>query len=202
MRCADDYPVPLDARLVKRALRKQLRLANCDMSAAERTEQSAQICRNVLKSSLWQSSSSILFYFPLDSEVDINPLIENGLITDKTISLPRFDSDIDKHIPCVIRDFGELVEGIFGVNEPSDECPIIEPNQLDLAIVPGVGFDALGARLGRGGGHYDRLLRNLTAVICGVCFRQQVLPQVPEEDHDIKMDYIVTPEGWLTDDPR
>ena len=119
----------------------------------------------------------------------------------KIVSLPRFLSKSDRYAPYVIRQSGDVVDGAFGVREPSADCVELESNQLDLVIVPGVGFDSLGARLGRGGGHYDRLLQGLTATICGVCFRQQVLPRVPEEAHDIKMDCIITPDGWLTGGP-
>ena len=195
---ADDYPAPSDARLAKQALREQLRLAKRVMSPDERAEQSAQICRRIVESSLWRSSQAILLYSPLTSEVNVNPLIVSGLSGVKIVSLPRFLSKSDRYAPYVIRQSGDVVDGAFGVREPTADCVELQPNQLDLVIVPGVGFDALGARLGRGGGHYDRLLQGLTATICGVCFRQQVLPRVPEEAHDIKMDCIITPEGWLT----
>ena len=172
------------------------------MMPDERAEQSAQICRRIVESSLWRSSKAILLYSPLTSEVNVNPLIESGLSDKKIVSLPRFSSKSDRYAPYVIRQSGDVVDGAFGVREPSADCVELEPNQLDLVIVPGVGFDALGARLGRGGGHYDRLLQGLTATICGVCFRQQVLPRVPEEAHDIKMDCIITPDGWLIGGPN
>ena len=198
---ADDSPAPSDARLTKQALRELLRLATLDMTPDERAEQSALICRRIVESSLWRSSQAVLLYSPLISELNVNPLIESGLSGMKTVSLPRFISKSDRYAPYVIRQSGDVVDGAFGVREPSADCVELEPNQLDLVIVPGVGFDSLGARLGRGGGHYDRLLKGLTATVCGVCFRQQVLPRVPEEAHDIKMDCIITPDGWLIGGP-
>ena len=69
--------------------------------------------------------------------------------------------------------------------------------QLDLIIVCGVAFDRLGGRLGRGGGFFDRLLSTTNAKKCGVCFDQQLRTAVPMEKHDIKMDMIATPSGWL-----
>ena len=198
---ADDSPAPSDARLAKQALREQLRLAKLDMTPDDRAEQSALICRRIVESSLWRSSQAILLYSPLTYELNVNLLIEKGLSDAKIVSLPRFLSKSDRYAPYVIRQSGDVADGSFGVSEPSADCVELESNQLDLVIVPGVGFDALGARLGRGGGHYDRLLQGLTATTCGVCFRQQVLPRVPEEAHDIKMDCIITPDGWLTGGP-
>ena len=195
---ADDPSATSDARLTKQALREQLSLAAFDMTPDERADQSALICRRIFESSLWQSSQAIMLYSPLTSEVNVNPLIESGLSDIKIVSLPRFLSKSDRYAPYVIRQSGDVVDGAFRVMEPSADCVELKSNQLELVIVPGVGFDHFGARLGRGGGHYDRLLQGLTATICGVCFRQQVLPRVPEEAHDIKMDCIITPDGWLT----
>lgn len=198
----EDCNAPQSLRLAKRALREKLRLAKRGMTEADRREQSDQICLSVLASSIWTEAESILLYSPLGSEVGVNSLIENGLREKKFISLPRYEPSDQSYVPCAIRGDGDVVEGAFGVREPSLECVKIDPSQLDLVIVPGVGFDALGTRLGRGGGHYDRLLRGLTATICGVCFRQQVLPRIPEEAHDIKMDRIATPDGWLIGSPE
>jgi len=73
--------------------------------------------------------------------------------------------------------------------------------QLDLAIVGGVAFDRLGGRLGRGGGFFDRLLAGIPAAKCGVCLDEQVRRDVPVERHDVKMDMIATPSGWLVPPP-
>ena len=112
---ADDSPAPSDARFGKQALREQLRLAKRDMTPDERAEQSAQICRRIVESSLWQSSQAILLYSPLTSEVNINLLIESGLSDIKIVSLPRFLSKSDRYAPYVIRQSGDVVDGAFRV---------------------------------------------------------------------------------------
>ena len=84
--------------------------------------------------------------------------------------------------------------GRHGVPEPRGQ-DAIAPEALDLVLVPGVAFDREGARLGRGGGFYDRYLaridRTRTAVV-GVCFEMQIRAQVPCEAHDARMDAVVT----------
>ena len=197
---SDDSPALQEPRLAKRLLREQLRLAKRELAQDERDKQSAKICQRLLGSHLWKENQSVLLYFPLPTEVDIKLLIEKGLDSGKTISLPRFEPRTKRYEIGSINGLEDVVEGAFGVSEPSPDCPEIDPKQLDLGIVPGVGFDALGTRLGRGGGYYDRLLQGLTATVCGVCFREQVLPRIPEEAHDIKMDWIATPDGWLIND--
>jgi 5-formyltetrahydrofolate cyclo-ligase len=74
---------------------------------------------------------------------------------------------------------------------------VIALNRLDLALVPGVGFDADGRRLGRGRGHYDRLLAQVAGTKCGVAFDEQMAPEIPVAPHDVILNRIVTPTRWL-----
>jgi 5-formyltetrahydrofolate cyclo-ligase len=80
---------------------------------------------------------------------------------------------------------------------PAPTGPAVDPRTVDLAVVPGVAFDADGGRLGRGGGFYDRLLAALspaTAVI-GVCFERQVVERVPRESHDHRVQAVIAEGG-------
>ena len=70
-------------------------------------------------------------------------------------------------------------------------------NSLDLVLVPGLGFDAAGHRLGRGRGFYDRLLVQIAGTKCGVAFDEQMRPSIPAEQHDILLNCILTPTQWL-----
>ena len=83
--------------------------------------------------------------------------------------------------------------GAFGIEEPSGEdISREEYDSIDLAIVPGMGFDSEGHRLGRGKGYYDRLLTRMPAAhLTGLCFPFQMLPEVPHEAHDINMENII-----------
>ena len=73
-------------------------------------------------------------------------------------------------------------------------APPPHPEQIDVAIVPGLGFTAAGERLGQGGGWYDRVLASLRpdAVIVGVCFDEQVVDELPVEAHDVRCHVVVT----------
>jgi 5-formyltetrahydrofolate cyclo-ligase len=90
-----------------------------------------------------------------------------------------------------------LVVGAFQVREPVAGCPVVAMNRLDLALVPGLAFDARGHRLGRGKGFYDRLLAGFPGRTVGVAFDFQVVAQVPVEPHDIALNAVVTPTRWL-----
>ena len=85
--------------------------------------------------------------------------------------------------------------GSFNIIEPQGEP--VDKNLMDLVIVPAVAFDGKGGRVGRGKGYYDRLLNgcNATKIVVGYPF--QLIEEVPAEEHDIKMNYIVTPDKFI-----
>jgi len=101
--------------------------------------------------------------------------------------------------PVQIRSLdNDLQIGRYGLRSPSSRCTPIPDAQIDLALIPGLGFDSSGRRLGRGAGFYDRWIENrlkysepLTLV--GVCFDEQLIEQVPTDPHDQTMDRVVTP---------
>ncbi len=82
-------------------------------------------------------------------------------------------------------------EKSFGVKmgEPLSDHPTVIPS---LFLVPGVAFTEAGVRLGRGKGYYDRYLENHKGIKIGLCFEFQILEELPREDHDVLMDYLVT----------
>jgi 5-formyltetrahydrofolate cyclo-ligase len=181
----------------KSGLRRELRQRVQALSADERAQGSAQICRRLTEQDVWRAARSILFYAPTATEPDIRPLLAEAQVQGKRVALPRFDSVTNSYVPCVVREADrDLVPGEFGIQEPAPYCPVIELKQLDLALVPGLGFTLSGCRLGRGKGYYDRLLAGLAGFKCGVAFDCQVIPELPLESHDVRLNCILTPTRW------
>lgn len=89
----------------------------------------------------------------------------------------------------------DLVSGRFGILEPSPRAPKARAGALaaTMFLVPGIAFDQRGARLGRGGGFYDRLLCNQNGPRVGICHDFQVVPCIPMELHDVPMTHLLTP---------
>jgi 5-formyltetrahydrofolate cyclo-ligase len=181
--------------------RQEARMAMKGLSLDQAAKDSQVVCHLILESDAWQQAAQLLLYIPISGEIDINPLIKKGLERGKEVALPRFSPENNEYEACVMPNLDELVIGKFGIPEPSLRCQKMDIKQLDLIIVSGVAFDGLGGRLGRGGGFFDRLLADISAKKCGVCFDQQVHPDVPVERHDVKMDMIATPSGWLVPQP-
>lgn len=182
----------------KTALRLRLRAELKALGGADRAPASAELCARLRVSVAWQNARSVLLFVPLPSEPDIAPLLEEALAAGKLLALPRFNAGANAYEAVrVIDPVRELVTGPFQVREPVAACPKVALNRLDLALVPGLGFDARGGRLGRGKGHYDRLLACFTGLKIAVAFDCQIVSQIPREPHDIALDAVVTPTRWI-----
>jgi 5-formyltetrahydrofolate cyclo-ligase len=130
-------------------------------------------------------------------EPDLRPLIEESLAAGKLVALPRYFAAEKKYIACRVSQTAQDVQpGRYGIGEPNVSCPEIPLKELDLFLVPGVGFSLHGGRLGRGKGYYDQLLAGVRGLKCGVAFDWQVTFDFPLEEHDIRLDCILTPTRW------
>ena len=170
---------------MKAELRERMREEAKRHAAGERAEASRQICERIRQQQVWRKATSVLLFVPTAYEPDISALMNEG----KRVSLPAFNEKLGRYEAREVK--GELVAGRFGILEPAASCPLSEG--LELVLAPGVAFAPDGSRLGRGKGFYDRLLAGLSAIRVGVCFDWQVLPEIPNDPHDVKMDHIVTP---------
>jgi 5-formyltetrahydrofolate cyclo-ligase len=180
--------------LQKAALRKQIRGALQKISPAARNAMSAQICDRLKEQTIWKNAASVLFFAPLPDEPDVWPLLEDALAGKKIAALPRFDSASNSYVTCRVQNLrSNIVTGQFGIREPGAHCVEIPLNRLDLVLVPGVGFDLQGRRLGRGRGFYDRLLADVAGIKCGIAFDEQVAGEIPAGSQDVRLNFILTP---------
>lgn len=173
----------------KKDLRQHIRVLKRTYEPSTLMKLSEQVCREVLSMEEWERAHYILLYYALADEVDTSVLLDEALRMHKQVLLPVVVGD-----DLVLRRYesrDSLKEGAFGILEPQG-ATFTEYNKIDLAIVPGMAFDADGHRLGRGKGYYDRLLPRLSSCRVGICFPFQLLPNVPSEAHDVLMDCVVT----------
>ena len=142
---------------------------------------------------------SIAAYVAMRSEADPSPIVEAARRLGIEIGLPV----IVPGAALVFRRFElghALIPGGFGTMVPVESAPLVEPG---IVIVPVVGFDRAGTRLGYGKGHYDRTIaalraRGLRPPLVGIAFSVQEVDTIPHEPHDIRLDLILT-ENELID---
>ena len=182
----------------KAEARRRIRTELKRMSPAERSQASAKACALLFQQPIWKTARTVLLFAPLPTELDISPVLDTALVEGKVTALLRYDAHRQGYAPCRVHNkASDLQPGQLGILEPRPDCPELPLNQLDLALVSGVVFAVDGGRIGRGKGYYDRLLSSVSGVKCGVAFDQQMVPTVPLEDHDIRLDCILTPTRWL-----
>ncbi len=192
-------PEPLPPRdQLKALLRRRVQRAVAAMDACARGAEARSLCHRLGQSAVWQSARTLCLYAPLRDEPDLRPLWDQALAEGKTLALPRWDLRRGLYVAALVRDPAtDLVPGRYGVPEPRPDQPVLPWEQIDCIVVPGIAFDRQGGRLGRGAGHYDRILGTLSAFRCGVAFTCQIVEAVPVEDHDAQMDAVVTATEWI-----
>ena len=137
-------------------------------------------------------------YWPIGSEMDPRPLMLALHDKGACLALPVVKA-VGEPLAFRAFDFDDaLAPGIMGTPEPTTSKPLLDP---DLLLVPLLGFDRMGLRLGQGGGFYDRTLeairakRKITAI--GIAFAAQEVASLPFLAHDQKLDAIVTEQGYI-----
>ena len=182
----------------KLAFRRRIRERLAAMTADQRATASTQARALLRSQSQWKNALSVLFYAPVQWELDVWPLVAEALSAGKTVGLPRFAAETNSYFACRIQNPAQdLKNGRFGIREPADHCAKVSLKRLDLILVPGVAFDLRGRRLGRGKGFYDRLLAALSGTTCGVAFDQQIVKELPVAPHDAHVNCILTPTRWI-----
>ena len=184
-------------RAAKAALRRQVLADRAGLPALQRGADSAAICARLACLPELQGARAVLAYAAFGSEVDVDALLRVLLAREHGIFLPWVEGP-SLRIGRIADLDADLVPGWRGVREPRSARPA-RPDRIDAAIVPGVAFDAGGARLGYGGGHFDRLLADLRSdtPVIGVAYDVQVVARVPLEDHDRRADVVITPTRTL-----
>lgn len=175
----------------KSALRAMLRARLAEITPEQAEAWSGSICKTLAGLDELGGAGLVLSYWPMRGEVDVRPVHEVIARRGGGICLPRVDWE--KGTIEAARAEG-LVESRHGVWQPGDEAAAVDPEEIGAVLVPGVGFDERGGRLGRGAGFYDRLLACIDARVprVGVCFDVQIVEEVPIERHDVRVSVVVT----------
>ncbi len=186
---------------MKKTLRYKLLKKRDSLQAEEKKIKETAIRKRLFALKEFKDAGSILFYASFRSEVDTMLSIKNALKLNKRVILPVVDSKKKELHLYEIKDVSELAAGYMGIPEPSvTRGGKINLADIDISIVPGAGFDVKGNRIGYGAGYYDKLLsksakadkskRHMTKI--ALAFEEQIVPSIPDERHDVKMDKIIT----------
>jgi 5-formyltetrahydrofolate cyclo-ligase len=177
--------------LSKKELRHRIRNLRRSLPTQEYQQLSKAIVENIRSLEPFMFARVILAFCPFDGEPDISPLLEEILREGKDLLLPKVEQESMKL--CKIGSLENLTPGSFCLLEPT-QCEEVEPELVELALVPGVAFDLKGCRLGMGKGFYDRILGRIRGFKVGVAFSFQVFEKIPCDPWDQRVDAIATEE--------
>lgn len=177
----------------KKELRKRILNIRNNLSVDKVKNNSSLIMDKIINLKSYQESKVVFIYMDFGNEVITSQLIKHMLSENKRVVIPFTDTLNTVLIPSEITKEADLKLNSFGYYEPINICPV-NVEDIDLVIVPGVVFDKNLNRIGFGKGYYDRILNKLkpSAKRLAVAHEFQVLESIPTEDHDVKMDMIVT----------
>jgi 5-formyltetrahydrofolate cyclo-ligase len=157
---------------------------------------STAVEQRLLAAAAWRGAAAIVLYAAKDNEVATELLLADALASGRAVLFPRLDRARGRLATARITSRAELAPGAFGILEPPRDAAAVSPDTLAGAVVcvPGLAFAPDGARLGRGGGHYDRFLAELPqeAITIGLSYSFQLLDRIPQERFDRRLNLIVT----------
>lgn len=187
------------------ALRRLLRAKRRALGPAEQRQAARDLYRQLAQHPLFRRARHIALYLPNDGEIDPALLYRAALHRGKRVYLPLLAHWPRTHMVFQRLEAGEaLRRNRFRIPEPRP-CPARQrkPWALDLLLLPLVGFDDSGGRLGMGGGFYDRALayrlrhRNWQKpVLLGLAHACQQVDRLPLERWDVPLHATVTDRGW------
>ena len=179
--------------LAKQHLRRRLIGRLKKLSRSQRKQKSRRIQQALFRRRFFKTAKTILFYASLPSEVDTWPMMEKALQLRKRVLLPAMRRG--RIVPSKITNLRtDLTRTSCGIFEPRGRfLRPVKRTGIDLVIVPGIGFDTEGGRLGRGSGHYDRFLKRLKGQVplVGLAFTLQRLKRIPAASHDVSVDVVI-----------
>jgi 5-formyltetrahydrofolate cyclo-ligase len=178
----------------KSSIRAILRERKDALKPEERLKKSRAICSNLM--TLIRDREIVMAYTSKEKEVNTVPIITALLGRKNPVIVPIIvKEDVSLRL-SYLRDFAVLIPSTFGVPEPiGNEIPA-RGEEVDTIILPMLGFDRKGGRIGYGAGYYDRFLEKHAGLRkIGIAFTCQEIDSLPLDETDVRMDYIITEEG-------
>lgn len=187
---------------MKQTIRKTILAQREQLPAETRAEYNAAITERLLQLPEYREADTVLGYMNFGAEFASEFWVERALAEGKRLALPKVNRHTN-HLDLYWVDDPEnqLAAGLWGIREPVVErCERLNnPDEVEFALLPGVAFTRNGARLGYGGGFYDKLLASMTQrpVLVAAAFALQIVESLPQEATDIKVEWIMTEQETI-----
>jgi len=178
----------------KAALRTQAHKRRAAMHVSHRQEAAEAATAHFLEGVELEPTDIVAGYWPIRDEMDVKLLVARLMDAGQPVCLPVVLGDEEPLELRLWQEGAPLYEAGYGTLAPADDAPRVAP---DVILVPLLGFDRTGTRLGYGGGYYDRTLAALDKRprLIGFAFAGQEIDSIPRDSHDVPLDAVVTEHG-------
>lgn len=180
-------------------LRETMRARRAALGEGEQRLAGQAVSGRIMALEAYQNARVVMAYMAARGELSVRCAMEDALARGKTLALPRCIAPGVMRAYAV-RSLSELRPGRYGILEPGEDCPEVEPQDIGLVLTPGTAFDRQGGRIGQGGGYYDRFLPGTPAVRVGVCHDFALFARLPQGEHDARMHAVCTPTQTIQED--
>ncbi|KAK5849805.1 hypothetical protein PBY51_014110 [Eleginops maclovinus] len=190
-------------RAAKQALRKEIKRRVAGLTDEEKLRQSLVLSKQLFRHPKYVSCKRIAVFLSMQDEVRTEEIIRDVFKCGKSCFIPRYESS-SNHMDMLqlrsLQDMETLPLTAWNIRQPAAEDSSREEALsagLDLILMPGLGFDSLGKRLGRGKGFYDTYLERCMKHPKGkpytiaLAFKEQLFPEIPVDDNDVLIDEVL-----------
>ncbi len=176
----------------KKDFRKKYREIRKNIDDKKREKENQEIFSDFLELNEYKNAKSVFIYVSYGDEVETLSIIEKILADGKRVSVPICHKESHHMSAVLIDSLNCLKKGVYGILEPDANGIILEKEDIDLIVVPGLCFSEDGYRIGYGGGYYDRFLDGYKGVSVGLAFSECIAEKVPTEKTDKRVDIVIT----------
>jgi len=177
----------------KKQLRKKIKEKLAALSMEYCRFADRQIDNKVISLEAYQNAKVVFCYVGTKEEINTNPILEDILKSSKRLGVPKCISYGVIEV-YEITSLDELQPGAYGILEPIEGCRLIEPKEIEFAVIPCLSCSKDGKRLGYGGGFYDRYLPKLSCKKAVLCRSALLEEDIPVDEFDIRIEIVVTDE--------
>ena len=175
----------------KQALRRTMRELERQLSSRYRCSSSKAICSHLIGMPEYQASDTVFCFVGTAREIDTRLILEDALQRGKTLCVPLCTSPGHFEIRKITT-LSQLVPGTMNILEPTADCPLVDIDDIDFAVIPCLTCNHSGQRLGKGGGYYDRFLAHYRGGTVLLCQEKLIREEIPVEPHDYPIHWVLT----------
>jgi len=178
---------------LKEEFRNNILSARKSLSIEEKNVLDDKIYKKLISSQYYNNCNIVFVYVSFGKEVDTLKIISKLLEDNKVVCVPKVINKKDGMKAIRINSLDELKVGYYNILEPTG-IEEVDPENIELCLIPGLAFDNKGGRIGYGGGFYDRFLCRVSSKtkLIALAYKFQILEDIPMDDYDIRIQGIIT----------